>query len=295
MSTPAPLRGIFAPTLTPLHRDLSPDVGRWIDHCRRLLEEGCHGLVPFGTTSEANSFSADERMILLEALVSAGLPAEALLPGTGCCALTDSVRLSAHAAALGCSGVLLLPPFYYKNVSDEGIFRSVAEVIERVGDARLRVYLYHIPPIAQVGYNIGLIERLISAYPDTVVGIKDSSGDWNTLHNILTNFPGFATFTGSERFLLQTLRLGGAGTISATANIIPRSLRQLYDNWLAENADRLQEGVNTMREVIGGYAAIPALKTIIAHRRDDPAWCTVRPPLVELNEEQTDSLLTKLG
>lgn len=295
MTVPAPLRGIFAPTLTPLHADLSPDVGRWLDHCRRLLSEGCHGLVPFGTTSEANSFSADERMILLEALVSAGLPAEALLPGTGCCALTDSVRLSAHAAALGCSGVLLLPPFYYKNVSDEGLFRNVAEVIERVGDARLRIYLYHIPPIAQVGYSIGLIERLITAYPETVVGIKDSSGDWNTLHNILTNFPDFAAFTGSERFLLQTLRLGGAGTISAMANIIPRSLRQLYDNWLAENAERLQGGVNNMREAIGGYAAIPALKTILAHRRDDPAWRTVRPPLVELNEEQTQSLLTKLG
>jgi 4-hydroxy-tetrahydrodipicolinate synthase len=297
MTAPSILRGVFAPTLTPLKEDLSPDADRWIAHSKRLLNDGCHGLVPFGTTSEANSFGVEERMDLLEMLVDAGVSPDRLLPGTGLCALPETVRLTSHAVELGCAGVLMLPPFYYKqnDATDEGLFRSIAEVIERVGDERLRIYLYHIPPIAQVGYNIGLIERLVSAYPDVVVGIKDSSGDWNNLHNILTNFPGFATFTGSERFLIQTLRLGGAGTITAMANVVPRTLRQLYDNWKSENAQTLQEDVNRFRGALDGYSPIPALKAVVAFRQSDPVWRTVRPPLVEFDDAQAQDVLEKCG
>ena len=199
MTTTDQPHGIFAPTLTPMHSDLSPDTGRWIEHCRRLLQAGCHGLCPFGTTSEANSFSVDERIDMLEELVDADVPAHQLIPGTGCCALTDTVRLTAHSVNLGCAGVLMLPPFYYKGMSDDGLFRSYAEVIERVGHPKLRIYLYHIPPVSQVGISLDLIERLVTTYPDTVVGIKDSSRDWNNLHALLTNFPGFNVFTGSAR------------------------------------------------------------------------------------------------
>ena len=295
MTAPSLLRGVFAPTLTPLKEDLRPNPDRWIAHCKQLLDDGCHGLVPFGTTSEANSFGVEERMDLLEMLVDAGVSPARLMPGTGLCALPETARLTSHAVELGWAGVLMLPPFYYKDVSDEGLFRSIAEVIERVGDERLRIYLYHIPPIAQVGYSIGLIERLVSAYPEVVVGIKDSSGDWNNLHNILTNFPGFATFTGSERFLIQTLRLGGAGTITAMANVIPRTLRQVYDNWESENAQALQADVDRFREALAGYSPIPALKSIVAFRQSDPTWRTVRPPLVELDEAQTQEVLERCG
>ena len=140
------LCGIFAPVLTPVQADLSPDAERWIALCKRLLQDGCHGLCPFGTTSEANSFSVEERMDLLEQLIESHVPAAQLMPGTGCCALPDTVRLTTHAVRIGCGGVLVLPPFYYKGVSDDGLFRSFSEVIERVGDRRLRIYLYHIPP-----------------------------------------------------------------------------------------------------------------------------------------------------
>ena len=258
------LHGVLSPVLTPMRDDLSPDIPKWIAFCKQLLAEGCTGLAPFGTTSEANSLGIDERMEMLDALVAAGVPAAQLMPGVGTSAIPDTAKLAGQAARLGCGGVLMLPPFYYKGVSDEGIFRSVAEVIERVGDSRLRVYVYHIPPIAVVGYSLPLIERLIKAYPQTVVGIKDSSGDWNNLKAILEAFPGFGTFTGSERFLLPTLRLGGVGTISAMANVIPGKIRQLYDGWLAENADRVQDELNVARTALADYAAIPALKEIMA-------------------------------
>lgn len=290
---PTVLRGIFAPTLTPVRADLSPDVERWITFCKQLLADGCHGLCPFGTTSEANSFGISERMEMLEQLVAAGAPAAQLMPGTGTSAIPDTVRLTSHAVKLGCSGVLLLPPFYYKGVSDDGIFRAVAEVIERVGETRLRVYLYHIPPVAQVGFSLALIERLVKAYPQTVVGIKDSSGDWNNLQAILTNFPGFGAFTGSERFLLDTLKLGGAGSINAVANLIAPLQRRLYEAWEGndEKAAGLQEAVNQMRPVFKDMPAIPALKQLLAHVRQDPNWVNLRPPFVNLTEAQAQTVV----
>ena len=294
MTTPA-LRGVFAPTLTPVLADLSPDPVRYIDHCKRLLTDGCHGLCPFGTTSEANSFSMDERMTMLEQLIEAGVDPAVLMPGAGMCAIPDTVQLTAHAVGLGCAGVLMLPPFYYKGVPEDGLYASIAEVIERVGDERLRIYLYHIPPVAQVGFSIRLIERLVSAYPTVVVGLKDSSGDWNNLHNILTNFPGFATFSGTERFLLQTLRAGGAGVISAMANVAPRTLRRLYDGWLAENAATLQEDANQMRTALSAYPMIPALKAVVAARREDSEWARVRPPLVALTADESAAALAAAG
>ena len=158
-----PLHGVLAPVLTPMRDDLSPDTPKWIAFCKQLLADGCTGLAPFGTTSEANSLGLDERMEMLDALVEAGIPAELLMPGVGTCAITDTAKLAAQAARLGCGGVLMLPPFYYKGVSEEGVFRSVAEVVERVGDDRLRVYVYHIPPIAVVGFSLKVIERLIKS------------------------------------------------------------------------------------------------------------------------------------
>jgi 4-hydroxy-tetrahydrodipicolinate synthase len=289
-STPR-LRGIFAPTLTPVHADLSPDIERWVTFSKQLLADGCHGLCPFGTTSEANSFGVSERIDMLEQLVAGGVPAAQLMPGTGTPAIPDTVQLTSHAVKLGCGGVLVLPPYYYKGVSDDGIFRAMAEVIERVGDTRLRVYLYHIPPVAQVSFSLALIERLIKAYPETVVGIKDSSGDWNNLNAMLTNFPGFGIFTGSERFLLDMLKLGGVGSINAVANVIAPLQRRLYDRWQSDEAPALQETVNQMRPVFKDVAAIPALKEIVAHVRQDPTWKNLRPPFVGLNEMQAQGVL----
>jgi 4-hydroxy-tetrahydrodipicolinate synthase len=254
------------------------------------------GLAVFGTNSEANSMSTDEKIELMDALFDGGVPPARMMPGTGCCALTDSVRLTAHAVKLGCAGVLMLPPFYYKGVSDEGLFRTFAEIIERVGDARLQVYLYHIPPVSQVGISLALIERLLKAYPKNVAGLKDSSGDWNNTKSILDAFAksGFDVFPGSETFLLSGLRHGGAGCISATANVNPAAIHHLYANWKHADADDLQIGLDVIRGTFQKYPMIPALKQAVAHWAEDPAWAKLRPPLVELTAEQSKSLIADL-
>ena len=170
-------------------------------------------------------------MELLEELVDDGIEAAKLMPGTGTCSLADTIMLTRHAMDLGCGGVLMLPPFYYKGPSEEGLFRFFAEAIEGVGDDKLKVYLYHIPPVAQVGFSLPLIGRLIKAFPSTVVGLKDSSGDWSNTAAILEAYPSFEVFPGSEIFLLDGLRKGGAGCISATCNVSASAIRNVYDNW----------------------------------------------------------------
>ncbi len=288
------LAGVLAPVVTPFKADLSPDAARLARHCRWLLAQGCGGLAVFGTNSEANSLSAAERMALLEAVVEKGIDPARLMPGTGCCALTDSVALTAHAVKLGCAGALMLPPFYYKGVTDDGLYRSFAEIIERVGDSRLHVYLYHIPPVSQIPITLGLIERLIKSYPKTIVGIKDSSGDWSNTEAVLKAFPGFDVFAGSEEFLLATLRHGGAGCITAGGNVNPAAIHKLYEAWRSEDADKMQKEITDFRMALQRYPMIPALKSIIAHYAGDPAWTTVRPPLVELKAEEASALIAGL-
>ena len=189
----------------------------------------------------------------------------------------------------------MLPPFYYKGVSDEGLFRSYAEVIERVGDSGLRIYLYHIPPVAQVPITLDLIERLIAAYPKTVVGIKDSSGDWSNTEAMLKRFPGFRVFAGSESFLLRNMRGGGVGCISATANINAAAIHKLYAEWQSPQAEALQADLDDLRGVMQKFPMIPALKETVAHYSGDPAWRRLRPPLVELSEPQRKALISELS
>jgi 4-hydroxy-tetrahydrodipicolinate synthase len=292
------LRGVLAPVVTPFTRELAPDTQRFVRHCNWLLEHGCSGLAVFGTNSEANSLSAEERMTLLEELVQAGVPAEKLMPGTGCCALTDSVRLTAHAVKLGCAGALMLPPFYYKGVPDEGLFRNFSEVIERVADERLQVYLYHIPPVAQVPISLGLIERLLKRYPKIVAGIKDSSGDWSNTKAVLDAFgaQGFEVFAGSEVFLLRNMRAGGVGCITAGANVNPHGIDKVYRAWKTPEAEALQASIDAVRKILQSQISmIPALKATISHYAADADWMTVRPPLVELTAAQQAEMVRELG
>jgi 4-hydroxy-tetrahydrodipicolinate synthase len=290
------IKGILSPVVTPFKADYSPDAGRFVKHCRWLISQNA-GLACFGTTSEANSLSVDERIALLEALLESGVDPGRMMPGTGTCSLSDSVRLTGHAVRLGCAGVLMLPPFYYKGVSDEGLFRHYSEVVQRVGDARLRIYLYHIPPIAQVGITLALIERLRKAYPENVVGIKDSSGDWGNTQAILDHFAedGFDVFPGSETFLLAAMRNGGAGCISATANVNPAAIHTLYCHWQDDDADVQQDALNRLRNAVSLQPLIPAVKAALAHYSGDPSWTTVRPPLVELTAGQQAKLISDLA
>jgi 4-hydroxy-tetrahydrodipicolinate synthase len=284
MSKVKRIEGVLSPVITPFRKDYSPDAERFVRHCRWLLKSGCAGLAIFGTNSEANSMSVAEKRGLLEALVKGGVSPSALMPGTGHCAISDSIELTRAAVELGCAGVLMLPPFYYKGVSDEGLFRSFAEVIERVGESRLRVYVYHIPPVAQVPITLGLVERLLKAYPTQTAGMKDSGGDWNNTKAFLDAFAksGFDVFAGSETFLLQNMRHGGAGCISATANVHPGPISHLYDTWRGADADAQQARLDEIRGVFAKFPMIPAIKAAIVHYGGDAGWATVRPPLVAL-------------
>jgi 4-hydroxy-tetrahydrodipicolinate synthase len=295
MTTQHKLGGIFSPVLTPFKTDLSPDTAAFVRHCQWLINSEV-GLAVFGTNSEANSLSVGERRQLLDALLEAGVPAARLMPGTGCCSLTDTVELTRHATSAGVGGVLMLPPFYYKGVSDEGLFRHFSEVIQRVGDSRLRIYLYHIPPVAQVSISLALIERLLKAYPTAIAGIKDSSGDWSNTEAMLKQFQpeGFDVFAGSEVFLLRTLRAGGAGCITATGNVNPAPMVALYKSWQAADADAQQAALDGTRAAFQKYAMIPAMKAAVARYGQHSAWRTVRPPLVELNQEQEAALFESL-
>jgi 4-hydroxy-tetrahydrodipicolinate synthase len=289
------IRGVLSPVVTPFNRDLSPDPRRFIAHCQWLLTQNC-GLAVFGTNSEANSLSVNERIALLDALLAADADPSRMMPGTGCCALTDTVRLTEHAVKAGCAGVLMLPPFYYKDVSEEGLYRNFSEVVERVGDARLRIYLYHIPPVAVVGITPGLVERLLKKYPTAIAGMKDSSGDWNNTRIFLDAFAksGFDIFPGSESFLLAGLKNGGAGCISATANVNPAAIDKLFRDWRKPDADLQQEALNVVRKTVGQYVMIPALKAVVAHYSKDPEWTAVRPPLTELTAVQAKNVIDGL-
>ena len=286
--------GVFAPVVTPFDAQRAPDAGRLARHCRWLVEHGV-GLAVFGTNSEGNSLSVAEKIALLDALAESGLPPPRMMPGTGCCAFTDSVALTQHAVRLGCAGVLMLPPFYYKGVSDDGIFAFVSRVIDKVGSSALKVYLYHIPPVAQVGYSVDLVGRLIKTFPETVVGLKDSSGDWNNTAALLDRFPGFAVFPGSEVFLLDALRKGGAGCITASGNVNVPGIRKVYENWRTPQADALQAEITTLRKALQAYPMVPALKRVVAHFHNDPDWAAVRPPHVMLDQAQSSALLADLA
>ena len=289
------IAGVLAPVVTPFRANLEPDTGRFIAHCKWLVANGA-GLAVFGTNSEANSLSADERIALLEALVESGVDPKRLMPGTGTCALPETIRLTAHAVRLGCAGVLMLPPFYYKGVSDEGLYRSYAAVVDGVADPRLAIYLYHIPPVSQVPISLALIERLLDAYPEAIAGVKDSSGDWNNTKAMLERFAprGFDVFCGSETFLLANMRHGGRGCISATVNVNPAPIADLAANWRDPEADARQAALDRVRATFQQFPMIPALKHAVAHWRRDDEWKRVRPPLVELTSGQAAALVSKL-
>jgi 4-hydroxy-tetrahydrodipicolinate synthase len=288
-------RGVYSPVVTPFKKNLLPDHDRYVRHCRWLVKQEV-GLAVFGTNSEANSMGVDEKKKLLDTLVGAEIPVDRLMPGTGCSALTDTVELTRHALSLGVNRTLMLPPFYYKGVSDDGLFRSYAQVIERAGSDALRIYLYHIPQVSQVPISLALIERLLAAFPGIIAGIKDSSGEWSNTQAMLERFQpqGFDVFAGSETFLLATLRAGGAGCITATGNVNPAPIVDLYKHWESSDADARQKALDVVRAAFAKFPMIPALKAAIGIYTEDSEWGVVRPPLVDLTPAQCDALAAAL-
>lgn len=292
---PVKLPGVLAPVLTPFDADLQPDAAMFVRMCRWLVAQDA-GLAMFGTNSEGNSLSIDERKRLLEAVLEAGIPAAKMLPGTGSCSLTDAVSLTHTAVSSGCAGVLVLPPFYYKGISDDGLFAFFSELVERIGDARLRIYLYHIPPVAQVGISEELIDRLLKRYPLAIAGIKDTGGDWTYTERVIDRFSstGFEVFAGTETILLKTLRRGGCGCISATANVNPAQIVALHRQWKNPEADQMQQALNDLRAVFQAYPLIAAMKSALADASGLAQWNRLRPPLRALSGQQASTLAGQL-
>lgn len=287
--------GVFSAALTPLDAELAPDHARFVAHCRDLLDEGCDGIALLGTTGEANSFSAAERMALLEAVVAAGIAPQRLLPGTGVAALTENIALTRHALSVGVDTVVMLPPFYYKGVSDDGIYASYSEVVQRIGDARLKVVLYHIPQMSAQPISHALIERLRKAYPATFTGIKDSSGDFANMTAMVERFPGFSVLVGADPLLLPLLRKGGAGCITATSNLVARDLAYVYKHFRDSDDDAAlkaaQARIVRARELVSRFPQMASLKTIVAERTGHAGWQRLRPPLESLPPAQVKELL----
>ena len=288
-----PISGVVAPNLTPFNSDLSVAEDLYVDHAKWLLTQGLCAITPFGTTGEALSLGIDERVTLLEALVDGGVPASKLLPGTGLTCLPDTVRLCQHAMELGCSGVMVLPPFYYKDVSDEGLYHYYSELIKACPS--VRIYLYHIPAVAIIGISLSLIQSLRSAFPEQIVGLKDSSGDWANTKVALTSIPVLATFPGSEISLLDALQIGAPGCITATANVNAAEIVALFNSWQDENADQSQQRLSQFRSVIQADSPISAMKWLLSDATNDEHWRFVRPPLVGLSDEQGSTLRDKLA
>ena len=284
--------GLWAPALTPLDENLNPDAGRFYTHLKRLLDGGCHGVAVFGTTGEATSFSVEERESLLEAVVATGIPAERLMVGTGCAALTDTVRLTQHALGLGCKRVLMLPPFYYKGVSDDGLYAAYDETVQRVGDWSLQIYFYHFPKLSAVPITHGVIERLLARYPLTFKGLKDSSGDAGSCAAYIKAFPDLAVFPGTETLMLDMLEKGAAGCITATANVNAPAIRAVWDAFKAGDGQKqsLQDDITALRQALQVNPMIPVMKTILANARNNPDWRHVRPPLTQLSDGQVAEL-----
>ena len=286
--------GVFCAAVSPVHADLTPDHDALAAHCRALLEEGCDGVALLGTTGEANSFSAAERRAMLEAVVASGIAPDRLLPGTGVASFMETVELTRHALSLGVSTIVMLPPFYYKGISDDGLFAAYAEIAERVGDPRLRVVLYHIPQFSAVPITVPVIARLRDRFPGVFVGLKDSSGDLNNMIALVEAFPGFAVLAGADPLMLPLLRQGGAGCITATSNLVAGDLAFIYRNHAdpaqAEAVEAAQARVVAVRNQVSRFAQIASIKALLARRTGHAGWSNLRPPLLPLTAAEAAAL-----
>jgi len=298
-ATSLPIHGVFCASATPVRDDGTPDHAAFAIHCQALLDEGCDGIALLGTTGEANSFSIAQRQALLDQVIAAGIAPQRLLPGTSQTNVPDTVTLVRHAVEAGVKAAVVLPPFYYKGVSDEGLFRFYAEVIEAVGRDDLRVVLYHIPPIAQVGLSVELVGRLREAFPGIIVGIKDSSGKLDSMQTFASSFDNFSVLAGADPFMLPLLRSGGAGCITSSSNLIGRHLRVVFDHFADptqnDRVDAAQARINAWRDLSNAYVQLPTIKAMLARRRNHAGWTRVRPPLVELGQAEIDNVWAQMA
>jgi len=290
------IKGLIAPILTPFNNDLSLNQDLYNDLAKSLLKNGCAGLAPFGTTGEALSVGNEERMNALEELIKNGTDPSVLIPGTGLCNLPDTISLSQHAISLGCHGVMTLPPFYFKDMDDQGLYEHFEKLIDGINNPRLKIYLYHIPQVSGVALSIDLVSKLKSTYPDVIAGIKDSSGVWKNTEALL-NIKDLIVYPGAELPVIEAIKSGAPGCISATANLNSKNIGKVIrlshsGNW--NEAARLHQNVKKVRLLFQDYGPIPAQKAILAIKTKNKSWNNIRPPLQRISKENADALALTL-
>jgi 4-hydroxy-tetrahydrodipicolinate synthase len=292
MIEPSAVQGLWCATLTPLGHDGAIDHARLAAHARALFAQGVDGVAPFGTTGEVPSFSIAERRAGLDALLAAGIPASRLVAATGCAAFADAVALTRHAVQAGCARCLVLPPFFFKGLSDDAVYRYFAALIEAVADPRLSLYLYHIPQFSGVAIPPAVVAKLAADFPRVVAGVKDSGGDFTHTKALLAQAPQLAILVGHEPDLPRLMRAGGAGTICGVANTFPRLVAPLLRPEVTkEDEDRMAAFVG----VIFRFPFLPAFKAIRAAQMIDAAWRTLRPPLFAMDEGDRARLFAALA
>lgn len=285
-----PLHGVIAAIATPLTAQGRPDERRFIDHARTLLDSGCDALNVLGTTGEATSLSHQARLSLMEAAAKA-LPREKLMVGTGTPALEDTVQLTRAAAQFGYSGALVLPPFYYKDVSEDGLFSYIEALVNATTETPIALYLYNFPALSGLSYSPTLVARLFAAFPERIRGLKDSSGDMDYAHAVAAIDPTLSVFPSNEASLLQAHDGPFAGCISATANLNSALCAEAYRHG---NKAALDTAV-AVRALFAGQPLIPGVKAVIAQTKNDPQWAAVRPPLVPWPAAQGEAYARKIA
>lgn len=290
------LKGVIAAAATPLNDDLSINLDALVAHCAHLLGDGgCDGINLLGTTGEATSFSVKQRQEAMRAIASSGLPLSRFMVGTGASALDDAVALTGEAKELGFAGALLLPPFYYKGIDADALVAYVSAVIDRVGADGLPLYLYHFPANSGVPYTADAVKRLRETFPDTLLGLKDSSGDLDYSAGLARDLPGFDVFPSAEAAIGKAAELRFAGCISATANVTgPYAQAAFTGTSDAAKADGLAEAVR-IRGEISKFPLVAAVKETLALMSGNAGWRRMMPPLTQLSSAQSSALASALA
>ena len=273
------LSGVIAAVATPVGEDGAPDLKRAVNLARYLLDNGCGGLNVLGTTGEATSFARDERMAVMDAYKANGLPLHRLMVGTGAAAISDAVALTRHAAELGFAGALVLPPFYYKGVPDDGLVAYIDTLVKASAEKPIPIYLYHFPAMSGLPWHVALIKRLLELFPARIVGLKDSSGDMAYARSAAAISPDFAVFPSTEAVLIEARAGAFAGCISATANLNADLCARA---WREGDAAALEAAV-AIRKLFDGKPLVSGVKALLAHIHGDPALARVKPPLAALS------------
>jgi 4-hydroxy-tetrahydrodipicolinate synthase len=281
------LSGVIAAVATPIEDNGAPDIKRAVTLARYLLDNGCDGLNVLGTTGEATSFSLDERKGVMDAYKANGLPLHRLMVGTGAAAMADAVALTRHAAELGFAGALVLPPFYYKGVPDDGLVAYIDTLVKATQAKPIPLYLYHFPAMSGLPWHVTLIERLLESYPSRIVGLKDSSGDMAFARAAAKVSPDFAVFPSTEACLLEARSGDFAGCISATANLNADLCGRA---WAQGDTAALDAAVK-IRKLFDGKPLVSGVKALLAHIHGDAGLARVKPPLASFSAADRASVI----